>query len=198
MQAVQNTQQDDFKTYANGTFWEQFYSDFSQHALERANTGIIKNNNLVIPLFENTLMRVNLLALEPGKDLPLHDHPGSAGAMMVISGGISAMACEQTEKMDNTNYSRTLLTVTGRNILSAGETGCFTQKQHNIHSFNALTERAVLIVVHTPPFAAIQQSFFFTVPPLQKVGSQILVQRVRAQVAEKFLKNNIQGIVIKT
>ena len=115
--------------------------------------------------------------------------------MMVISGDISSTACEQTETMDNTNYSQTLLTVTDRNVLSTGETRCFTQKLHNIHSFHALTKRAVLIVVHTLPFAAIQQSFFFTASPLQKIGSKMLVQRVHTQVAEKFLKNNIQGIV---
>ena len=88
MQTVANHQQDNFKMLANCSFWEQFHSDFEkhashidvlsawvqpamltlysqiynkskyQHAIERAKNQIIKNNNLVIPLFNEDFLRV--------------------------------------------------------------------------------------------------------------------------------------------
>lgn len=219
MQAVQNIQRDELKTHANSAFWGQFHDDFQmhashikqlsewaqlamltlysqmlnnskyQHAIERAKIDMIKDNNLVISLFENSSLHVNLVSLKFGSDLPLHDHPGSAGSMMVISGDVRVIVCEESIPVSKTNQSRTLLTVTENKIFSTGETSCFTLNKHNIHSFEALTDRAVLMVVHTPPFAVTQQSYFFTAAPLQKVSSQVLAQRVRVQANRNLNQN---------
>jgi len=216
MQAVQNIQPGELKIHTNSGFWEQFHYDFQmhsshidelsewtqlamltlysqilnnskhQHALERAKNEPIKNNNLVISLFENDFLRVNLVTIKPKGSLPLHDHPGSAGAMMVISGDVRTVVCEQIQPMDKTNQSKSMLNIIENKVLTTGESGCFTQEQHNIHSFEALSERAVLMVVHAQPFAPIQQSYFFTANPLQKIGSQMLAQRIRAQALHKF------------
>lgn len=142
-----------------------FFSTEYKHALERAENETIKTNNLVIPLFDNNLMRVNLLAIEPERNLPLHDHPGSAGSMMVISGSVQATICEYTTSVDGTNQPTNLLTIVENTIISAGKTSCFTKDQHNIHSFKAIDGRTIVMVVHTPPFAANKQSFFFTAAP---------------------------------
>jgi len=228
MQIVSDRQQDDFEILTNIGYWEQFHESFQLHSshinelsewtqsamltlhsqllfdreyqdsLERAENEIIKNHNLVIPLFENNVLRVNLLAIKSGSDLPLHDHPGSLGAMVVISGQVRTIACEYATKVGNTNQSQNWLTITENKIFSSMETSCFTRDQHNIHSIKAVTNRAVLMVIHTQPFAANQQSFFFTADPQQKVGSQVLTQRVRAQAFQRFRQNrqlNIKGIV---
>ena len=213
-----NYQHDDLRMLANNGFWEQFHHDFEVHTshiddlsewtqmamfvlhlqllnyseyqrvLIKAKNKIIKNNNLVIPIFKNDLLRVNVLAIKAENNLPLHDHPGSSGSMLVISGKVRATVCEQNKLTDITNQSRCMLSVVENKMFSTGETSCFTQDQQNIHSFEAVTDRAVVMAIHTPPFTAEQQSFFFTAPPLQKVGSQVPAQRVRVQAFQKFPK----------
>jgi hypothetical protein len=224
MQTEKKIERNDLKMLNDSDFWMQLHDDFQIHsnhidelngwtrtamfvlhsklllnngyqrALVRAENEIIINHNLVTSLFENDFLRVNLISIKKERALPMHDHPGSSGAMMVISGKVHAIAFEEEKSADNTQSSN-ILTITDSKIASVNETGCFTEDQYNIHSIKALTNRAVLMVIHTPPFAANQQTFFFTANPLQKVGSQILVQPVRAQASEKFRKNNIQGIV---
>ena len=230
MQTVANHQQDNFKILANCSFWEQFHSDFEkhashidvlsawvqpamltlysqiynkskyQHAIERAKNQIIKNNNLVIPLFNEDFLRVNLISIKAGSSLPLHDHPGSSGSMMVISGDARIIVCEQEKLSINKNQSRCKLSIVENKIITTGETSCFTQEQHNIHSVEAVTDRVVIMVIHTSPFAANQQTYFFTANPRQKVGSQVLAQCIRVQAFQKFHQNhhNLKGVVNET
>lgn len=222
MQTAKNIEQYSLEGLTDSNFWMQFYDEFQmhaehinelsgwtktamfilhsqlllndeyQHALTRAESEIILNHNLVIPLFKNDFLRANLIAIQQERSLPLHDHPDASGAMMVISGKVHAISCEE-EKSTNNTHPGSILIITDNKLISANETGCFTQEQYNIHSIKALTDRAVLMVIHTPPFAPNQQTFFFTANPLQKIGSQILVQRVRAQATEKFRQSNNTG-----
>lgn len=219
MQTAINIQKSEFKTLVNSGFWEQFHYDFEmhashieklsewvklamltlyariinnskhQHALERVQSQIIKNHNLVIPLFNKDFLRVNLIAIKPEHNLPLHDHPGSSGSMMVISGDVRTIVCKQEKLSVNTKQSSCMLTVVENKIFPTGEISCFTRDQHNIHSIEAVTDRAVIMVVHTSPFALDQQTYFFTATPRQKIGSQVQAQRVRVQAIQKFIQN---------
>ena len=216
---MKNIEQKNLEMLGDSEFWMQFHHNFQLHAghiddlndwgqtallflhsqlllnneyqraLVRAENEIIIKHNLVIPLFENNFLRANLIAIKQERSLPLHDHPGSSGAMLVISGKVHATMCEQEIPADNTPSSN-ILTVAASKLLSTNETSCFTQDRFNIHGIKAVTNRAVLMVIHTPPFAANQQTFFFTANPQQKVGSQILVQRVRAHAVQKIRQNN--------
>ena len=219
MQAAKNIIQKDLAILSDSNFWEQFHYDFQLHtghiddlsdwtqtamlalhsqlllnneyqrALVRAENEIIINHNLVIPLFENNMIRANLIAIKQERCLPMHDHPNSSGAMMVISGSVHATVCEQ-EIPANGNQPSNILTIVTNKHFSTNETSCFTQDRFNIHGIKALTNRAVLMVIHTPPFTADQQTFFFTANPQQEVGSQVLVQRVRAHAVQKIRQNN--------
>ena len=228
MQTAINTQQTELKMFANPGLWEQFHYDFVthayhidvlrkwvqpamlalysqllnkskyQHALERAKTQFIKNHNLVTPLFNDDFLRVNLISIKSGSSLPLHDHPGSSGSMMVISGEARIIVCEQEKLSINTNQSRCTLSIIENKIITTGETSCFTQEQHNIHSVEAMTDRVVIMVIHTSPFAVNQQTYFFTAIPRQNVGSQVQAQCVRVQAFQKFNQNNLKGVVNET
>jgi hypothetical protein len=222
MQTAHNILRHDFDMLANCE-WEQFHANFEKHtghiddlnewtqpamltlhsllllrseyqyALERAMNEKITNHNLVIPLFNNGLLRANLVSITPEQSLPLHDHPGSSGAVLVISGEIRATACERVATPNN-NQLRVMLTTVEKKIFTKNKTSCFTKEQQNIHSFEALTERAVLMVIHTPPFEAIQQSYFFMANPQQKIGSQMLAQRVRAHALQKFNNSKMSAL----
>ena len=153
--------------------------------LETLSTDEMTNHNLVSPIFKSKTLSVNLIAIEPGFDLPLHDHPNTSGAMMVISGNVHCLACEHVEAANNSHQSKALLKIAGNKHFQSNESNCFTPSKNNIHSFEALTERAILMVIHTPPTQDGHQSYFFAHTSKQNVGSEFLAQRIPAQPAKK-------------
>ena len=156
-------------------------------ALKKAKNKIINKQHLISSVFKSDFLHVKLISMTPERSLPLHDHPGTSGSMMVISGRVHAIACEQ-EAPRNGNQTRCLLKVVKNTTLYTGDSCCFTETQQNIHSFKALTERAVIIIAHVNPFATNQQSYFFPASPQQKLNTQIMTQRVRAQTLQNFHK----------
>lgn len=194
-------------------FWEQLFNDFQAHgsdinklgkwaqsamfvlhlrllfnhnyvqALKKAENKIINKQHLVSSIFKSDFLNVKLISMTPERSLPLHDHPGTSGSMMVLSGRVHAIACDQDNLEDKTQ-AHSQLKIVADKTLSTGDSSCFTKTHHNIHSFKALTERAVIIIVHVNPFAVAQQSYFFPASPQQKSNSHILTQRVRAQTLQ--------------
>lgn len=171
------------KTAMLSQFSQVFDDSKHQHMLEKARVDEINNYNLVIPIYKDVDISAKLIALKPGNNLPLHDHPGSAGAMMVVSGDVRVVACE---KKNDLNHSSCALTFVENKLLSTGETSCFTKEQHNIHSLKTVSERAVLLLIHTSPFSINEQTYFFTASPLQDIGSDVIAQCVRVQAFQKF------------
>lgn len=169
-----------------------------QDALKRAKNEPFESYNLSIPLIDDGVTRLNLIAIEAGGGLPLHDHPDSAGLALVISGDVDITLCEYSTTSDSSSNSSSVLTVVENKIFSPGETSCFTQEQCNIHGMDAVSERCVLLVIHASAFETNLQSFFFPSSPQKKAGSQVLTQRVRAQAIHNFRRNkaqhNIKGI----
>ena len=169
------------------------YNEY-QHSLKMISTETIKNHNLVIPLFTDDIFRVNLIAITPECSLPLHNHPGSSGAMMVISGNVRGIVCEQVDPVTTKKQMRSMLKVVENKIFIPNETSCFTKKQNNIHSIKALTNRAVALVFHTPPFSTNQQSYFFSATPLQKTGTHVVTQRIQAYAFQKLRQSKLDHL----
>lgn len=202
---------------SNCSFWEQFYFDFLNHvsdfnklsewthsamsslhlqllfnkqyvqALKNAENKIISHQRLITSIFKSDFIQVKLISINPDQSLPLHDHPGTSGSMIVISGKVNAISCEQEQRSNQ--LSRNKLKIMGDVILSSGGSSCFTESQHNIHSFKSLTERSVMMNVHINPFPRTQQSFFFPVSLHQNLDTHLMVQRVQAQSIENFHQN---------
>lgn len=153
--------------------------------LTAAKNEIIKNYNLSIPLFKNERIKINVIAIEEGCGLPLHDHPGSSGIAFVISGKVHLTVCETEEPKNSPNN---LLTVTDERIISKGDVSCFTADRNNIHGMESKSPRSVLLIIHSPPFEKNSQSFFFPITDLGNAHSPILTQRMQAQTIHNFRK----------
>ena len=152
MQAMKNIEQKYLEMLNDSDFWMQFHHDFQLHAghvddlsdwsltamlflhaqlllnneyqraLMRAENEIFINHNLVIPLFENNYIRANLVAIKQDRSLPLHNHPGSSGAMMVISGRVHSTVCDQEKPTNSThpgNYRLSRIRIGGLHRKSA-------------------------------------------------------------------------------
>lgn len=132
-----------------------------------------------VTLFESPHIKTSMVALEKGRPLPLHDHPGASGIMMVIEGEVSIFQCNAELPQPGKPL---VLNVVELKNLQAGKVSWFTVKEKNIHSVNAVSQRAVLMVIHTPRFLAQQQSFYFPLASNIKAGSQVHVHRINANV----------------
>lgn len=199
-------------------FWKNFYNDFQAHAddikkLEKwsqpamliLHLELILNQKyvsaftkarcfdadaqpLIAPIFKSDFIEVKLNRITTTRSLPLHDHPGASGSMLVISGRVQTVSCEQ-EKTDLNRQTRSQLKIVANSILSIGDSSCFTKKHNNIHSITALTDTAIIFTVHVNPFPNTRQSYFFPLSPQQKPNTYIITQRVRAKTLQKIHHN---------
>lgn len=164
-----------------------------QNDLALAKSKPLERYSKSVTLFENLQIKASLVALEKGRPLPLHDHPGASGLMLVIEGEVSIFQCNAEEPQPGNPL---VLNVVELKNLPAGQVSWFTVKEKNIHSVNAVSQHAVLLVVHTPTFSARLQSFYFPLNSDIKAGSKVYAHRINASVFNKdgqWVQNNTQS-----
>jgi hypothetical protein len=145
-------------------------------------------------LFENRTMKASLVAIDKGRGLPLHDHPGASGLMLVIDGSVSVCHCNIKPRQPGELLS---LSVLQTDTLNEGETSWFTKTERNVHSVEATSQRAVLLVVHTPAFAAQQQSYYFPINISTYEYTTLHVQRIGAQTLDRISKQKTAPQVLQ-
>ena len=222
MQLAHNSECPDTPKFVAGEFWGQFQTDIlaqlgdlhrleqcarkampalyrylcSQSEYQSQMTKIqhepFEGYSLSYPLFENDTIRVNLNAIEPARGLPLHNHPDSAGLTFIIQGKANIVLCNTATSNEHCGTNNSILTVMENKILSSGEISCFTKDQHNIHSIDAVSERCVMLVVHSNVKMTKKQSYFFTESTNKIIGLQLLTQRIDAETLKKFRPNKTQ------
>lgn len=156
-----------------------------QENLSQAQTCSVMRYSESIPLFENSQIKASLVTIQTGKSLPLHDHPGASGTMMVIDGEVSIHHCNAEQSQNGSPLTLEVIETTN---LLRGQVSWFTDSEKNIHSIGTETHRAVLLIIHTPGFSAHQQSFYFPLTGKLVAGSRVKVQKIRARVFNT--KNN--------
>ena len=137
------------------------------------------------PLFNNSLVNANLVAIEKDRALPFHDHPAACGLMLVIYGRVKVYSCD----IDNKHLDTTCLHVNKINELDQGNTNWFTESKHNIHRVEPVSQRSVLLVIHTPVFSKQKQSFYFPFDSCIKEGANLQAQRISGHALGNFSIN---------
>jgi hypothetical protein len=130
-------------------------------------------------LFENPACQVNLVAVYRRQGLPLHDHTGSSGLSMILEGRVRIGYARRMGMDPATGLTH--VRVAGVQECAAQQTSWFDQ-QHNLHSIEAISARAVLLVLHLPPVNRASQAFYF---PLEQTpwsaGQCIQTKRIRVR-----------------
>jgi len=161
--------------------------DHYQQNLLTAKNEPFHQYSLTLPLFKNTLLSANLVTIEKGRYLPLHDHPNSGGFMLVIEGNVNVLHCELDATATDT---QTRLNILQTDVLQETETNWFTATKRNIHRIESNSERSVLLVIQTPALIKKQQSFYFPLQNNVYPGKCVQVQRVRAYVLDNISKRH--------
>jgi hypothetical protein len=129
-------------------------------------------------LYESDNIRAGLLSVYRDKPIPFHDHPGAIGVTLVLSG---VARIEYANIVgDAHNKSLVELQLTRARERLPGQVCWFFEHDRNIHSVEAKTPNAVLLVIHVPHVELINQSLYFPVAEYQREeGETFMAHRVK-------------------
>jgi hypothetical protein len=129
------------------------------------------------PLYEDDVLRAGLLGVYRDKPVPFHDHPGSAGITLILSG---IARIHYADLMGKTSHSPlTPLKLVRTRERFPGEVCWFFENERNIHSIEAVTPGVMLLVIHLPPVNENKQALYFPVSsPTQIEGEHIMARRI--------------------
>jgi hypothetical protein len=133
--------------------------------LQQALAGCPAKHELSAPswwttLYENNCCHIALVAVYEGMAMPLHDHPGSQGISVVLSGRAQIHTATCLELDQATGLAEIMITDSKE---CEEQDVCWIDKQHNLHSIEAKTDIALALVVHTPKVDRDRQAFYFPV-----------------------------------
>lgn len=116
------------------------------------------------PALASPDLSVGTLTVWRNSDIPLHDHPGSTGLLLVLEGKVRVRSYKLTDELDS-NSAPLELELTGDKIISAGEYWQFGPYQHNIHSLQSVDGDCRIFDVLFSPYQLQQRSFFMPIIP---------------------------------
>ncbi len=129
-------------------------------------------------LHEDTTSQITLVAVYQGHAMPLHDHPGSRGLALVLSGRAHIRYADVVQLDQASGIAE--IAMTDSQQCSEQEVSSFDTEHNNLHSIAAMTPCVQLLVVHTPPIKREEQAFYF--PLLAKhwlPGQQLRAKRIK-------------------
>ena len=118
--------------------------------------------------------RLSLMGIHPAKPVPLHDHPCSWSAQMVVSGRATIHHCDCLE-----DSTLPLLESVSLRKFDVHGISSVTHAARNIHALGADSGNVLLLSIQTPPCDTAQQSWFFPLEPLLGQGPLLRCHRVR-------------------
>jgi hypothetical protein len=128
-----------------------------------------------IPVIQTTEVHAGLLTTYRFHPIPLHDHPNSCGAQVVIRGRIKV---QRFNLLQSVETSQTLAQVERLHTISlcVGDSDGHTATSGNIHQLEAETPRCLLLCLYTPPYEERTRSWYVPADPL---ACQLPIQLVR-------------------
>jgi len=116
------------------------------------------------PALASPDLSVGTLTVWRDSDIPLHDHPGSTGLLLVLEGKVRVRSYRLTDDLDSGNAPLEL-ELTADKTIGAGELWQFGPYQHNIHSLQSVDGDCRIFDVLFSPYQLQQRSFFMPIIP---------------------------------
>ena len=122
-----------------------------QLALRKAEQSVANDRHWYCQrLIDNEQVQANLLTIYQGQPLPLHDHPGSNGMQLVISGKAHVRRYNLAQNVKSDHADVALIKIADR-LLGMGEVDVFTSDRGNIHGMRAMSSRCIVLDITMPP-----------------------------------------------
>lgn len=107
---------------------------------------------------------LSLVGIHRFAPLPVHDHPDTDGALLVVHGRVQVRNYRVEESVRNPSLVR--LQCLSEKILAAGSVATIDHSTNNLHGLQAMNLTSVCLVFHTPPLVEKQQAWYFPTHPL--------------------------------
>lgn len=129
-------------------------------------------------LWEEGPFRLSLIALNPRKPVPLHDHPYTWSAQLLLDGDLRITHFDLAPGSSQ-SPSMVYLEKTADSRLKAGDISFVTPDYRNIHALTAADANAVLLSIQYPPCTLRRQSWYFPADEEHMDRNSILCHRLQ-------------------
>ena len=110
--------------------------------------------------------------------IPLHDHPGSTGLLLMLQGSARVSSYRLVESDALKQPSTLKLEQTGETMLAVGQFTHFGPGENNIHSLQAIDQDCILFDLLFSPYQPHQRCFYMPVTSSSEEGV-LYVSRLR-------------------
>jgi len=133
-------------------------------------------------IYEDELGRVGLFSVYRNAPVPMHDHPGTHGVLMVIEGEVEVERYTLQEQYRNRNESGIVeLDFCERKMLKPFEITWFQEKEGNIHGLKSLSDQCVMLKMQLPCEANDNRSWYFPAFSIDGVQKAIPARRIMSR-----------------
>ena len=133
------------------------------------------------PYVNEPEIRIGLLRVYKNDSVPIHDHPGASGMLVILEGELTLNEY-QLEQSDQYNQMQLAsLSMTGQQNLVSNQYALITPDQANLHSLSAASDVCIILDVLLTPYAEEQRSWFTPVTDKVICGQTFTAFRVDHQ-----------------
>jgi hypothetical protein len=127
------------------------------------------------PLLNGPEISIGKLTVLGEQDIPLHDHPGSTGLLLVLAGQVTVRHYKMLESSNTASPTQLPspieLEQTGATILMTGQYSHFGPQLNNIHTLSAVDDSCILLDVLFSPYQLQQRTFFLPIAAQSDSGT---------------------------
>lgn len=115
-------------------------------------------------LMEDETCRLSLVGIHRFAPIPVHDHPGTAGALLAVHGRVQVRSYSIEEFVRKPSLVR--LRCLSEEVLATGSVATVDRGANNLHGLQAMHLNSVCLAIHTPPPTGNQRAWYFPTNPL--------------------------------
>lgn len=133
-------------------------------------------------IHEDELGKVGLLSIYKGTPVPLHDHPGARGVLMVLDGKAELERYNLMEKYQDSQSSGLVeMESCERRVLKPFDVTWFEETEGNIHGFEAKTDQCVLLKIQMPVQPVSSRSWYFPTCTFSEEHETVYARRIMSR-----------------
>jgi len=134
-------------------------------------------------LHESAMSHIALVAVYQGQAMPLHDHPGSHGLSVVLTGRAQVRQASIAELNPANGVAK--IKLDSIEEMAQQQFSWFDESHSNLHSIEAMTPIAHILAVHLPPIRRQEQAYYFPLETKQWLPGQSLSTK-RVKIRNNF------------
>jgi hypothetical protein len=137
-------------------------------------------------LGEKSFQRAGMLTIFANAPMPMHDHPGTSGAALILHGSVRIKQFDIKAVHDSDHRSMVELIKTNESIYHQGALASFFAERGNIHTLEAVSDCCAALCVHINAYDWSDRHWYFPVFPYTGYELVFLAHRVRTRVGIRW------------